>query len=169
MRSSAPSNALRLVPSPVARGVDGDVVDAVEESLDRGAGSSSTPPNFVNASLTDARNASRSRWRRDTPMIRVGSVNWSLLSRWKSAGIQFAIGEVAGAAENDEVERLDLDESCGHDASLGRRQNRSLAVIVKRLTLPMRGSRQGPRRASIEPQLAVGVLKQTLLDRARNS
>ena len=47
-------------------------------------------------------------------MMRVGSVNWSLCSRWIQRGIELAIGEVAGAAEHDEIERIDLDDLRGH-------------------------------------------------------
>ena len=91
---------------------------------------SSAPANFINASLTVARNASRSSWRRETPMMRVGSVNWSLRSRLKQRRVELAIGEIAGAAEDDEIEWLDFDDARGHDASLWSREKRwSLGTV----------------------------------------
>ena len=35
----------------------------------------------------------------------------------KERRVELAIGQIAGAAEDDKIERFDLDNACGHDAS----------------------------------------------------
>ena len=47
-------------------------------------------------------------------MIWVGSVNCSLAIAMEQRGIELAVGEVAGAAEHDEIERIDLGEFRRH-------------------------------------------------------
>ena len=81
MRSSGPSNDFRSDQPSVVHGVDRDIVETGQKSIVASPASSSMALNLTSASLTEARNASRSRWRREAPIIRVGSENCSLRSR----------------------------------------------------------------------------------------
>src|ERR1700734_3114983 len=75
--------------------------------------------------------------------------------------IELTISQVARAAKNDEIEWLDLDNACGHDASLWSSTEVAVAwggpsaSSDLKLTDP-RGSSQGPAQVGdyIEPQLA---------------
>src|SRR5271163_2403433 len=60
--------------------------------------------------------------------------------------IEFAIGQIARAAKNDEIEWLDLDIACRHDASLW--SSRELEVARGGRPAPPGRKLTGPRRPS---------------------
>ena len=77
----------------------------------------STALNFISASLTVARNASRSRCAaRDADDPR-GLAELPAPLAMKQRRVKLAVGEIARPAENDEVKRIDLDDARGHVAS----------------------------------------------------
>ena len=63
-------------------------------------------------------------------MMRVGSENWLVALAVVERRQQLALGKVAGAAENDEVERIDGDDLACHGLStcLAQRLRRRLYI-----------------------------------------
>ena len=51
-------------------------------------------------------------------MMRVGSVNWPSSEAMIKGRKQFALGKVAGAAENDIVKGFDRNDLAAHEQSL---------------------------------------------------
>ena len=112
MRSSAPSNCLEVVPPLIARGVDLEMFEPTQEAIDR-----RTRVGFVvlhQGLLTERRNASTgqrpSRDADDPRRVRELFAHVAM----KQRGVELPIGEIAGAAEHDDVERIDLGEFRRH-------------------------------------------------------
>ena len=112
-----PEQGLEIAPAGVARRVGGDIVEAGEEALERRPGVVVDGGEFhqrvlhARAELAAIEMPARHA---DDPG-RLGELVAALAVEQR--GIELAVGQVAGAAEDDEIERFNLDDACGHDAS----------------------------------------------------
>src|SRR5208283_1353001 len=122
---------LQIRPSAVVHGVDRDIVETGQKSLRRRARLVVNSVEFYQRVFD--RGAERVAFevtaRSPDYSGRVGELIAAFAV--KERRIELTIGQIAGAAKNDEIERLNLDDARGHNASLVCRGAKwwSLAVV----------------------------------------
>jgi aminoglycoside phosphotransferase len=66
-------------------------------------------------------------------------------------GVELAIGKIAGAAKDDEIEWLNLDNACGHNASVWSLRKTRVGTVAQAIKKLTRQTAQSQVRAMCGP------------------
>ena len=116
MRSSPGFKRLEQgFPTVILRGIESHIGETLEKGFDLGGRALDFGDIFLDRRLGEGLDIRSSLMvRRDTPMMRAPSGIWPCLVAMVEGRQQLALGQIAGRAEDDEIENLDGNDTRGH-------------------------------------------------------